>query len=178
LVKRVLGVPGDTIVGAQGSIFINGWRVPSCDAGPYAVLTGRLTVRGRLNVEFLGDKTYLTVSKFNDTFPAHTVGPGEVFVVGDDRGVSSDSRLWADSKGSGVPISALEGRVTRVLVGASPDGRLDLSRLLARPLGLEVRQPNLDLKATQGRIDVCLKARPSVTTPPAPPAVITTAAAR
>ena len=88
--------------------------------------------------------------------------------MGDDRGLSSDSRLWADTTGSGVPISALEGRVTRVLVGASPDGRLDLSRLLAPPLALEVRQPNLDMKVTRERIDVCLKARPTVTSPPTP----------
>ncbi len=168
LVKRVLGVPGDTIDGEEGFLRINGWRVPSCDAGPYAVMSGRLTVRGRLSMEFLGDQTYLTISKVDDRFPAYTVKRSEVFVAGDDRGISSDSRLWADTAGSGVPISALEGRVTRVLVGASPDGRFDLSRLLAPPLGLEVRQPNLDMKVTRERIDVCLKGRPAVTSPPAP----------
>lgn len=169
LVKRVLGVPGDVVDGEQGFLRINGWRVPDCDAGPYAVMTGRLTVRGRLSVEFLGDQTYLTVRlPFEKPFPAYNVKPGEVFVVGDDRGLSSDSRLWADTAGTGVPVSALEGRVTRVLVGASPDGRLDLSRLLAPPLGLEVRQPNLDMKVTRERIDVCLKDRPKVTAPPAP----------
>jgi len=61
LVKRVLAVPGDTIDSEEGFLRINGWRVPSCDAGPYAVMTGRLTVRGRLSVEFLGDQTYLTI---------------------------------------------------------------------------------------------------------------------
>src|SRR5258708_7763808 len=119
LVKRVLGVAGDTVDGEEGFLRVNGWRVPSCDAGPYAVMSGRLTVRGRLSMEFLGDQTYLTISKVDDRFPAYTVKRGEVFVAGDDRGISSDSRLWADTAGSGVPISALEGRVTRVLVGAS-----------------------------------------------------------
>jgi signal peptidase I len=168
LVKRVIGVPADTVDGEEGSLRINGWHVPTCDAGPYAVMVGRLTVRGRLAVEFLGDRTYLTVSKVADRFPAYTVKPGEVYVAGDDRGFSSDSRLWGDTTGSGVPISALEGRVTRVLVGASPDGSLDLSRLLAPPLGLEVRQPYLDMTATKARIDVCLKNRPKDTTPPLP----------
>jgi signal peptidase I len=167
LVKRVLAVPGDTIDSESGFLRLNGWRVPTCDAGPYAVMVGRLTVRGRLSVEFLGDQTYLTVSKYDDRFPSYTVKPGEVFVAGDDRGLSSDSRLWADTAGSGVPISALEGRVTRVLVGASPDGSLDLSRLLAPPLGLEVRQPYLDMKLTRERIGLCLKNRPAATTPPA-----------
>jgi signal peptidase I len=169
LVKRVLGVPGDVIDGEEGFLRINGWRVPDCDAGPYAVMIGRLTVRGRLAVEYLGDQAYLTIRlPFEKPFPSYTVKPGEVFVVGDDRGISSDSRLWSDTAGSGIPISALEGRVTRVLVGASPDGSLDLSRLLATPLGLEVRQPNLDMKVTRERIGVCLKARPAVTSPPAP----------
>jgi signal peptidase I len=169
LVKRVLGVPGDVVDGEQGFLRINGWRVPDCDAGPYAVMIGRLTVRGRLALEYLGDQTYLTIRlPFEKPFPAYTVKRGEVFVVGDDRGISSDSRLWADTSGSGVAISALEGRVTRVLVGASPDGRLDLSRLLAPPLALEVRQPNLDMKVTRERIDVCLKGRPAMTSPPAP----------
>jgi signal peptidase I len=169
LVKRVLGIAGDRIDADGGLLNINGWSIPSCDAGPYAVLSGRLTVRGRLTVEFLGDQTYLTVRKPSEqAFPAYTVKPGEVFVVGDDRGLSSDSRLWGDSAGTGVPISALEGRVSRVLVGSSPDGRLDLSRLLARPLGLEVRQPNLDLDDTKKRIDSCVKSRPGATWPPAP----------
>ena len=137
LVKRVLAIPGDRIDGDEGFTRINGWRVPTCDAGPYAVLTGRLTVRGRLSVEFLGDQAYLTITRPWDKFPGYTVKPGEVFVAGDDRGLSSDSRLWADTSGTGVPISALEGRVTRVLVGASPDGRLDLAlvRPAARPRG-------------------------------------------
>jgi signal peptidase I len=170
VVKRVLGVAGDKIDADQGSLRINGWSIPFCDAGPYAVMTGRLTVRGRLAVEFLGDQAYLTVHKPSEQpFPAYTVKPGEVFVVGDDRGLSSDSRLWADSAGAGVPITALEGRVMRVLVGSLPDGRLDLSRLLARPLGLEVRQPNLDLRETQKRIEICRNARPAATWPPSTP---------
>ncbi len=169
LVKRVLGVAGDQIDADQGLLRINGWSIPFCDAGPYVVMAGRLTVRGRLSVEFLGDQTYLTVRKPSETpFPAYTVKPNEVFVVGDDRGLSSDSRLWADSAGAGVPIAALEGRVSRVLVGSLPDGRLDLSRLLARPLALEVRQPHLDLTETTKRIESCLKSRPVETSPPAP----------
>ncbi len=175
--KRVLAIPGDRIDGDEGFTRINGWRVPTCDAGPYAVLTGRLTVRGRLSVEFLGDQAYLTITRPWDKFPGYTVKPGEVFVAGDDRGLSSDSRLWADTSGAGVPISALEGRVTRVLVGASPDGRLDLSRLFAPPLGLEVRQPYLDMKVTRQRLDVCLKNRPKETSPPTP-AIASAAAAR
>lgn len=172
LVKRVIGVPGDRIAFQKGSVFINGWQVPACDAGPYVSLTGNLTVRGRLVVEYLGDKTYLTVRKpVEQPFAGYTVKMGEVFVLGDDRGMSSDSRLWSESHGNGVPIDALEGTVSRVLLGARPDGRLDFSRLLAPALDLKVRQPGFDMHLTDERIEHCLTRRPTNTWPPnTPPA--------
>lgn len=167
VVKRVIGIPGDHVAFEQGSLLINNWRVPTCDAGPYVDMTGQLTVRGRLTVEYLGDQTYLTVRKpVEQPFPGYTVAPGEVFVVGDDRGLSSDSRLWNEGRGAGVPFDILEGRVSRVLFGARPDGRLDFSRLLARPLDLKVRLPGIDMQKTEERIGKCLAKRPAVTAPP------------
>jgi hypothetical protein len=66
-----------------------------------------------------------------------------------------------------VPLDILEGRVSRVLFGARPDGRLDFSRLLAPPLDLKVRLPGFDLRKTDERIGNCLARRPAVTSPPA-----------
>ncbi len=167
LVKRVIGVPGDRVSFASGGVIVNGWRVPTCDAGPYLALDGRITVRGRLAVEFLGSSTYLTVHMPGDRqFGGYTVKPGEVFVMGDDRGLSSDSRAWNEGRGAGVPVDVLEGRVSRVLFGARPDHRLDFSRLLAAPLDLKVRMPGLDMRKTDERIQSCLAHRPAVTTPP------------
>jgi signal peptidase I len=167
VVKRVIGLPGDLMAFDQGRMVINGWPVPTCDAGPYVDLVGRLTVKGRLTVEYLGDKTYLTVRKpLERSFPEYTVKPNEVFVVGDDRGLSSDSRFWDEGRGAGVPVDMLEGKVTRVLLGARPDGRLDFSRLLAPPLDLKVRLPGFDMRETDKRIATCLAKRPAVTTPP------------
>jgi signal peptidase I len=167
LVKRVIGVPGDRVSFDQGSLLINDWRVPSCDAGPYVDVAGKLTIRGRLTVEYLEDRTYLTVRKpLEKAFPGYVVKPGEVFVVGDDRGMSSDSRIWNEGRGAGVPIDILEGRVSRVLFGARPDGRLDFSRLLAPPLDLKVRLPGFDLHKTEERIKDCLARRPVTTVPP------------
>jgi signal peptidase I len=166
-VKRVIGVPGDTVSFQEGSLRINDWRVPTCDAGPYSMTIGRLTVRGRLTVEYLGDKTYLTVRKpLEAPFAGYTVKEDEVFVVGDDRGMSTDSRLWNEGRGAGVPINILEGRVSRVLLGARPDGRLDFSRLLAPPLDLKVRIPGISMGKTDQRIRNCLDRRPAETSPP------------
>lgn len=161
VVKRVVGLPGDTVSFIQGALIINGQQVPGCDAGPYVDLTSTVTVRGRLVVEHLGDRTYLTVRKpIEAPFEGATVKPGEVFVIGDDRGMSTDSRVWSEGHGGGIPIDGLDGRVTRVLLGARPDGRLDWSRLLAPPLDLKVRQPGLDMTLTDQRIADCLKRTP------------------
>lgn len=169
VVKRVVGVPGDEIAYVNDSLQINGWRVPTCDAGPYVDLTGRLTVRGRLTVEYLGDQIYLTVRKpMEPNAPPYRVRPGEVYVVGDDRGQSSDSRSWNEGNGAGVPAEILQGRVTRVLFGARPDGRLDFSRIWAPAFDLRVRMPGLEMSKTDDRIARCLAHRPAVTTPPPP----------
>ena len=169
VVKRVIGLPGDEIASERGALSINGWRVPTCDAGPYVGLNGKVAVSGRLAVEFLDDRAYLTVRDlFARPFDGYVVKPGEVFVVGDDRGSSSDSRLWNDRKGAGVPVEMLEGRVSRVLVGARPDGRLDFSRLLSPALDLEVRYADLDMRLTDDRIQRCVDRRPPSAWAPPP----------
>ncbi len=169
LVKRVIGLPGDRVYFADASLYINEWRVPTCDAGPYVSPTGDGIIRGRLTVEYLNDSTYLTVRDLGAR-PSlrYTVKPGEVYVVGDDRGASSDSRSWNRGQGAGVPMAKLEGRVTRVLFGALPDGRLDFSRLLVSPLDLKVHMPGVDMRETDKRIAACLARRPAVTWPPLP----------
>jgi signal peptidase I len=166
LVKRVVGLPGDVVSFRDGNLYLNGEVVPACDAGPYTQMDGRLSVRGRLSLEYLGDRTYLTVRKGLDrAFDGYAVKPDEVFVVGDDRGMSSDSRLWNEGRGAGVPVDAVEGRVSRVLFGARPDGRLDFSRILAPPLDLKVRIPGIDTGITDKRIANCLQARPALSSP-------------
>jgi signal peptidase I len=168
IVKRVIGLPGDTVTYQQGLLYVDNFKLPVCDAGPYAMTLGHLLVKGRLVVEFLGEHAYLTVRKAVErTFPEYTVRPGEIFVMGDDRGQSSDSRLWSE-RGGGVPIDALEGRVSRVLVGELSGGDLDFSRLWSRRPDPEVRIPDIDLKLTADRIADCLAHRPTTTNPPKP----------
>jgi len=170
VVKRVIGLPGDRVAYAEGSVLvINNWPVPTCDAGPFVDLYGSVTVRGRLMVEVLGDKAYLTVRDMMDTpFEGYVVQPNEVFVLGDDRGISSDSRFWNEGRGAGVPLDMIEGKVTRVLAGARRDGGIDVSRLLVRPADLKVRMPGIDMQETDKRIAACLAKWPANTTPPAP----------
>jgi signal peptidase I len=165
LVKRVMGLPGDTIVFSGGQPLVNGWPVPSCDAGPYVSLTQNGRVRGRLAVEFLDNHAYLTVQDLARGTFQYTVQKGEVFVVGDDRGMSHDSRAWNEGRGGGVRAADIVGRVSRVLVGGRADGSLDFSALFA-PMGLALRQSGLDLTKTKEWIAGCLKDAP----PSVPPA--------
>jgi signal peptidase I len=54
LVKRVIGLPGDKIEMMRGHPVINGWQVPSCDVGPYVYVSTERSLRGRIELEFLG----------------------------------------------------------------------------------------------------------------------------
>ena len=168
LVKRVLGLPGDVVAFERGAVSINGWPLPVCDAGPFASTAGTLTVRGRLVVEFLEDRAYLTVRAPADetTFAAFRVPTGEVFVAGDDRSLSRDSRAWNHGRGGGVPLDEIGGRVSRVAVGALRDGRLDLRRVWSL-LDTTVREPDVDLRRTTENVAACLRSTPRATWPPA-----------
>ena len=158
LVKRVIGLPGDRISIHMGSISINDWKVPSCNAGSFVhAVSGQLIV-GRIAVEFLGAETYLAIKVPEDSFATnYTVLPNEVFVMGDNRGFSEDSRVWVHTRVGGVPLDALEGRVRKLV--------LSRSQLLA-PLGTDLPFTHVDLKALQSGLDTCLKQRPEVTLPP------------
>jgi signal peptidase I len=65
LIKRLIGLPGDTITASNGVIYVNG--VP-------------------LDEPYIADAPV-----YNDEW---IVGPDEVFVLGDNRNNSSDSHLW------------------------------------------------------------------------------------
>jgi signal peptidase I len=161
VVKRVIGVPGDTVALQGGDVYVNGGMVPACDAGPFVSLLAKHNVGGRLTVESVGERTYLSVRKPLDAeFPAYLVKPGEIFVLGDNRGISSDSHIWTAATGRGVPIVALEGKVTRIALGAGADGGMDLSHLFTKPADLTLRMPGVDMTETNKRIESCLRGTP------------------
>jgi signal peptidase I len=92
LVKRVIGVAGDTVI--------------CCDK------SGGLTINGKKTTEpyiFKGNKP--SELKFNVTIPE-----GKIWVMGDHRGSSADSRYHQDDVNNGmVPTSKVTGRVYAII---------------------------------------------------------------
>lgn len=169
-IKRVVAIPGDVLEADSGHPIINGWRVPNCRVGHYNFGEQRGFGRksGELFVEYLEDTAYLAlyrdgVSPGRRQGPYH-VAPGEVWVMGDNRNNSLDSRAWANRNGgtgAGVPYENIKGRAMIVWL---PAGRMFVN-VMGKPLLPEGADPQL-----VRNIDRCLASRPSpdATRPPPP----------
>jgi signal peptidase I len=163
-IKRVVAVPGDILEAEGGHPIINGFRVPFCRAGTYDRPDRRSFSVGslELHVEFLGEHSYLTlIDPMHDQEREgpYEVAPGEVWVFGDNRHNSSDSRAWHGGKGGGVPYANVKGRALFVW--------LPLSRLFVNVMGSPQLPEGAPPELVRGAAE-CLRKRPplSETTPP------------
>jgi len=88
-IKRVVGLPGDTIELIDGYLYVNGER----QAEPWIQDDFRYFTSGGMRLGFIRD------------VPPVTVEPGKVFVMGDHRNSSRDSREWGQ-----LPMHLIKGR--------------------------------------------------------------------
>ncbi len=170
-IKRVIALPGDTLEVVGGHPVINGWKVPSCSAGSLEYEEGEgIRKRGELFVEYLGDYSYLTLYEENhpelEEGPYH-VAPGEVWVLGDNRHNSSDSRAWNHRLGAGVPFDNVKGKALFVWLSFGQNGWPTVDRLFVSVMGKPRLPAGAPVELTRG-IERCLAARPAHATPPAP----------
>lgn len=79
LVKRIVGLPGETVQGRDGKVLVNGTVLP---------------------------EKYLPPGTLTSDFGPYTVPPKSVWVMGDNRGNSEDSRVF-----KAIPEHTIVGRV-------------------------------------------------------------------
>lgn len=132
VIKRVIGLPGDTIATRNGQVLLNGRIVPKVAAGPYLIpLTpnspcrvvppARPEVRERrcsysaFRETLPNGRSFLVLDQVDnpiaDDFGPVRVPAGTLFMMGDNRDDSADSRFPPTLGGMGfVPQEALVGR--------------------------------------------------------------------
>jgi signal peptidase I len=113
MIKRVMGLPGDKIqFTEQGQVLINGEPLRS-EAQSLGNQFSTIDLRSEGNQfvsqrETLSEREYWTLldpSTFRYTLAEHVVPEGRIFLMGDNRDHSRDSRFWGD-----LPIENLRGR--------------------------------------------------------------------
>lgn len=124
-IKRVVGVPGDTIEFDGKEIKINGEIVPKeqvTDSATIDKVMGSVEASGEIYRETLGSNHYVRYSKgamgeFSRGKQVETIPDDKFFVVGDNRDDSYDSRSWGY-----VPRENIKGRALLVWLSLDADG--------------------------------------------------------
>jgi signal peptidase I len=87
-VKRVIGLPGDAIEIVDGTVFVNGQKI---------------------------QEPYLNPHRDTSGFGPITVPPGMLFVLGDNRAASGDSRFPPPGGVGYVPVDHVVGKVAVIV---------------------------------------------------------------
>ncbi len=114
-IKRVIGLPGDTIQMIDGRLHINGTMVEREAVGLREVREGRRLVTMMEYIEILPDGTMYSIYEESDDRPLdntdeYHVPDGHYFMMGDNRDNSQDSRVL--STVGYIPENKLVGRAS------------------------------------------------------------------
>ncbi len=127
IVKRVIGLPRDTIEMRAGVVYRNGDPLPMRDRGECSVGRGlehnQDPYRSRLNrchwrESEIDGRTFLTSGGPDSAYLQPVRVPvGEIFVLGDHRDTSNDSRAIGT-----IPISRIKGRALAIYWSNGDEG--------------------------------------------------------
>jgi signal peptidase I len=121
LIKRVIGLPGDTVQVQGGLLYINNVPVALKDDGQYTDDSDGFPFPVERYTETLPNgKTHPILKISDDGFmnntPLYTVPAGDLFMMGDNRDNSLDSRVLNDL--GYVPVENVVGKAEMILVSA------------------------------------------------------------
>lgn len=114
-IKRVIGVPGDTISYVNKIFYINGEEAKQNyqETVPYLHESGNIidAVKSQENLAGVKHEIYQFPSRATENFTNLAVPQGMYFMIGDNRDDSADSRIWGF-----VPESYIVGKPLYILL--------------------------------------------------------------
>ncbi|MFZ1727102.1 MAG: signal peptidase I [Albidovulum sp.] len=141
-IKRLIGLPGDTVQVKDGILYLNGTAAPQTDAGTFEEIMEPQGSQGgtpRCSNDPVGRGGVCIKQRFTETLPngvSHdilnitntaadntpifTVPAGHYFFMGDNRDNSQDSRFAVTTGGVGMlPAEYLIGRADRIMFSSA-----------------------------------------------------------
>ena len=127
-IKRVIGLPGDTVSVSGGVVTVNGQALAQRVLGPGLDLDAPGRPVEQVEERQADGRAYVTFDGGQglegDERPAQVVPDGQLFVMGDNRDNSLDSR-WSPDVGVGLlPVGNVVGRAEIVVASWKPGAAL------------------------------------------------------